>query len=275
VCLVVLGLRAHPLYPLVVAANRDEFLDRPADPARFWPSSPELLAGRDLRAGGTWLGVTRSGRFAALTNVRDPRTFDPAAPSRGALVVRFLLGRDDPVDHLAGVGADAERRNGYNLLAGARGRLAWYSNAAPGPREIGEGVHAVSNASFDTPWPKVRRSAARLSALLAAKGTLEFEELFALLADREPAPDAELPDTGVGLPVERRLSPSFITTPEYGTRSTTLLVVSRRGRASFLERRFDSCFREMETSRFDLEFGGWDVSPGGRKGHPEMRLQDA
>jgi uncharacterized protein with NRDE domain len=221
------------------------------------------------------MGVTRSGRFAALTNVRDPRSFDPTAPSRGTLVVGFLLGRDDPADHLAGIAAESVRRNGYNLIAGASGRLAWCSNTAPGPREVVDGVHAVSNASFDSPWPKVRRSAARLSALLAARGTLDFEELFALLADREPAPDTELPDTGVGLPAERRLSPPFITTPEYGTRSSTLLVVSKGGRASFLERRFDSLFNEMETSRFDLDLGGWDVSPGGRKGHPEMRLQDA
>ena len=171
-----MGLHAHPLYPLVVAANRDEFLDRPSEPARFWPEAPGFLAGRDLRAGGTWLGVTRSGRFAALTNIRDPLRHDPGAPSRGDLVVRFLLGRDGPVEHLAGVAAEPVRRNPYNLLAGAGGRLAWHSNAVSRPREVGAGVHAVSNALLDTPWPKTTRSAARLAEIASRKKLSELRK---------------------------------------------------------------------------------------------------
>lgn len=260
-CLVVLGLHAHPLYPLVVAANRDEFLDRPSEPARFWPEDPGLLAGRDLRAGGTWLGVTRSGRFAALTNIRDPRRQDPAAPSRGALVVRFLKGRDAPVEHLGRVAAEPVRRNPYNLLAGAEGRLAWYSNAGAGPQEVRAGVHAVSNALLDTPWPKTTRSAARLAEILGRGTRIDPEELFALLGDRDPAPDGDLPDTGVGLPAERLLSPPFVASPGYGTRGSTLLLVSRAGAASLLERRFDGAFQEVGTSRFDLGFQGWSL-PG-------------
>ncbi len=265
-CLVVLGLHAHPLYPLVVAANRDEFLDRPADPAAFWPGRGGLLAGRDARAGGTWLGVTRSGRFAALTNVRNPREFDAAAPSRGELVVGFLSGRDAPLGHLARLAAEPVRRNGFNLLAGEAGSLAWLSNAAGEPREVGAGVHAVSNALLDTPWPKATRSAARLGEVLARGTRIDPEELFALLADREPAPDAELPDTGVGIATERLLSPPFIATPGYGTRSSTLLLVGRAGRAYFLERRFDGEFRVAGTGRFELSFPGWrppDVPPEG------------
>jgi uncharacterized protein with NRDE domain len=258
VCLVVLGLKAHPLHPLVVAANRDEFLDRPSEPARFWPGEDGLLAGRDLRAGGTWAGVTRSGRFAALTNVRDPGAFDPDAPSRGDLVPRFLRGADGPLEHLEAVAREPSRRNGYNLLAASSGRLAWHSNAGGRPRDVPPGVHAVSNALLDTPWPKTRRSAERLSAILARGTPLDPEELFALLSDRAPAPDGELPDTGVGLVAERRLSPPFIAAPGYGTRGSTLLLVSREGRATFLERLFDAEFRAAGTSRFDLDFPGWN-----------------
>ena len=273
-CLVVFGLHAHPLHPLVVAANRDELLERPADPAAFWPGRDGLLAGRDRAAGGTWMGVTRTGRFAALTNVRDPRTFDPAAPSRGGLVVDFLSSREEPPAHLRHLAADPVRRNGYNLLAGAGGRVAWLSNAVGTPREVEPGVHAVSNALLDTPWPKTRRTAARLGEILARGAAVDPEELFSLLADREPAPDGELPDTGVGLEAERLLSPPFIVSPGYGTRGSTLLVVARGGRAVFLERRFDARFREAETTRFELEFPGWDTSPPRFHAGPENGLQD-
>jgi uncharacterized protein with NRDE domain len=274
VCLLVLGLRAHPLYRLVVAANRDEFLDRPAEAARFWPGGEGLLAGRDARAGGTWIGVTRAGRFAALTNVRDPRSFDPSAPSRGALVVRFLSDSDVPLSHLRKVADEPARRNGFNLLAGAGGRLAWHSNAGGAPREVAPGVHAVSNALLDTPWPKTTRSAARLGTILERGSRVDPEELFALLADRTPAADSELPDTGVGLATERVLSPPFIAAPGYGTRSSTLLLAGRGGRASFLERRFDEAFEEAGTSRFDLAFPGWDGADGSPAALLENGLQD-
>ncbi len=256
-CLVVLGLHAHPLYPFVVAANRDEVLARPSAPVAYWREHDGLLAGRDLVAGGTWMGVTRSGRFAALTNVRDPRAFDPLAPTRGELVVRFLAGTNDPVTHVKALAADVSRRNGFNLLVAGNGRLAWFSNAGGEPCEAGPGVHAVSNALLDTPWPKVRRSAAGLAGILRRHDRIDPEELFALLADREPAPDEELPETGVGLVAERLLSSPFIAAPGYGTRGTTLLLVSRAGRATFLERRFDEGFLEMGTARFELDFQGW------------------
>ena len=257
-CLVVLGLKAHPRYPLVVAANRDEFLERPSAPAAFWPGAGGLLAGRDHSAGGTWLGVTRTGRFAALTNVRDPRGLLPDAPSRGALVAGFLRASDAPIEHLSRIAADPVRRNGYNLLAGEAGRLAWHSNAAGGPREVAPGVHALSNALLDTPWLKTRRAAGRLARLLEPGEEIDPEALFDLLADRSGAPDGELPDTGVGLAAERLLAPPFIVAPGYGTRGSTVVLVSRGGRATFLERRFDDAFRESGTSRFELEFPGWD-----------------
>ena len=209
------------------------------------------------------MGVTRSGRFAALTNVRDPRAFDPSALSRGELAVRFLEAAAAPLAHLQGLAATGERRNGFNLLAAAGGRLAWYSNRGGAPREVEGGVHGVSNALLDEPWPKVKRSVEGLARILGCEGEIDPEELFALLADRKPAPDGELPDTGVGLAAERALSPPFIATPGYGTRGTTLLLVSADGRASLLERRFDEDFRVAGTTRFELRFPGW-----GRPGEP-------
>lgn len=259
-CLIVLGLHAHPIYPLVVAANRDEVVARPSEPAGFWPSPAGLLAGRDLSAGGTWLGVTLSGRFAALTNVREPQAFEPSAPSRGELVVRFLESSEPPIAHLRRLAAAGERRNGFNLLAAAGGRLAWFSNRGPAPREVEAGIHSVSNALLDTPWPKATRSAAGLARVLGRGADLDPEELFALLADREPAPDGELPDTGVGLAWERTLSAPFIAAPGYGTRGTTLLLVGPTGRATLLERRFDDAFHVSGTTRFELGFPGWEPS---------------
>ncbi|MBK9090742.1 MAG: NRDE family protein [Holophagales bacterium] len=256
-CLIVFGLHAHPRYPLVVAANRDEFVARPSEPAAFWQGYDGMLAGRDLVAGGTWMGVTRSGRFAALTNVRDPRAFDPSAPSRGELAVRFLASVEEPVSHLRRLAAEGSRRNGFNLLAAANGRLGWFSNAGGEPREVEAGVHAVSNALLDTPWPKVRRSVTGLTRILEREDEIDPEELFALLADREPAQDGELPDTGVGLATERILSSPFIAAPGYGTRGTTLLLVASTGRATMLERRFDEGFFETGTARFELGFRGW------------------
>lgn len=257
-CLIVLALHAHPRYPLVVAANRDEVLSRPTAPAAFWPEEDGLLAGRGLESGGTWMGVTRTGRFAALTNVRNPRAHDPGAPSRGGLVVRFLRGEDGPRDHVRAVAAERIRRNGFNLLAGANGRLAWVSNAGGGPVEVTPGVHSVSNAALDTPWPKSLRSAAGLRRVLEEGGEIDPEELFAILASREVASDAELPSTGVPLEAERLLSAPFIVAPGYGTRASTLLLAARDGRAELLERRFDATFRESGTSRFELRFPGWN-----------------
>lgn len=257
-CLIVLALHAHPLFPLVVAANRDETLGRPTAPAAYWPEEDGLLAGRDLESGGTWMGVTRAGRFAALTNVRDPRAYDPAAPSRGGLAVRFLAGEDDPRDHVRAVAAERIRRNGFNLLAGAGGRLAWVSNAGGGPAEVTPGIHAVSNAALDSPWPKALRAAAGLRRALAAGSEIDPEELFAILSDRRIAADDELPSTGVPLEVERLLSAPFIVAPGYGTRASTLLLARRDGRAELLERRFDATFRESGTSRFAVEFPGWN-----------------
>ncbi len=223
-CLIGLALGAHPRWAFVVAANRDEFFDRPAAPLDWWRTrddAPWLIGGRDLHAGGTWMGLSASGRIGMLTNVRDPRRQRAAARSRGALVTDWL-------DHAAWPGA-ADATGPFNLIGGdLRERRWWWTSdrhAAPVP--LAAGVHALSNGALNEPWPKVQRLTVRLRDALdgaAVEPDALVERLFALLADDQPAPDHALPDTGVGLARERRLSPAFIRWPEanYGTRCSTV-----------------------------------------------------
>ena len=233
-CLIALAWQAHPDYPLIVMANRDEFYRRPTTPARFWPEAPQLLAGRDLAAGGTWLGLTRHGRFAALTNYRDP-----AAPtgerSRGLLVSGFLEGRLSAWDYANDVAAEGEHYGGFNLLLGDARELLVVSNRGTAPRRLTPGIHGLSNHLLDTPWPKVEKAKAGLAAALAQPMP---ESLLALLADDRQADDSALPDTGVGVAMERMLSPLFIHSPQYGTRASTVLILGHE-RAQFVEQTFD------------------------------------
>lgn len=240
-CLILFAYRAHPEYRLVLAANRDEFHDRPAAPADFWGDAPDVLAGRDLRGGGSWLGVTRSGRFAAVTNYRDPRELlaPRSAPSRGELVSGFLRGSDSPAEYLDALSSRAAEYNGFNLLVGDRDALYWFSNrSGAAPVRLEPGVYGLSNHLLDTPWPKVVRGRAALRDALAAAAPLDVEPLFRLLADRAPAADRELPDTGVGVERERLLSSPFIASPDYGTRASTVLLVRADGAARLVERTF-------------------------------------
>ncbi|HKJ94554.1 MAG TPA: NRDE family protein [Gammaproteobacteria bacterium] len=237
-CLLLMAVDEHPGFPLVVAANRDEFHERPTEPADWWPDRP-LLGGRDLRAGGTWFAVDRLGRFAAVTNVRDParRLVDPPA-SRGELPVRALeSGADDRT--VESLRDGMERYDGFNLIFGGAGGVFWLSNRGGTAGRLASGVHGLSNHLVDTPWPKVTRGRAALAAQLQRQQLDDPEPFFDLLYDRRTAPDADLPDTGVGLPLERRLSPLFIVGETYGTRCSTVLLVSTEGRVTFAERRFD------------------------------------
>lgn len=233
-CLILVAWRAHPEFPLVLAANRDEFFSRRTSGADYWPDIPALLAGRDLEAGGTWLGITRKGRFAALTNYREPTRQRPKAPSRGALVADFLaadLSVDDYLDHL-----DPSSYNGFNLLLGdasGSGRLTVFSNVSGQRHDLSSGVYGLSNALLDTPWPKV--GAGRM-ALAASLDRLPDEAaLHRLLRDDTRHPDAHLPKTGVSPEWERLLSAAFVRSPDYGTRCSTVLKVGMDGTASFDE----------------------------------------
>lgn len=233
-CLAALALDASRRFPLVIAANRDEFFDRAAARLAWWrpdPAAPEMLGGRDLTAGGTWLGLTLQGRLALVTNVRDPARQDPQAPSRGELVPMWLRG-DQPLDRFwprIAMGG----YNGFNLIAAdfAAGTCHWMSNTQTLPCAVDRGIHGLSNALLDTPWPKVQRLKSRMGEALHACGSADelADELFDALADREPAPDADLPRTGVSLDWERVLSPAFIRTEDgrYGTRCSTLVITER------------------------------------------------
>jgi uncharacterized protein with NRDE domain len=238
-CLIFVAVDVHPNYKIIIAANRDEFYDRPSAPASFWPEAPQLLAGRDLQAGGTWLGITRTGRIAALTNFREQESKRAEAPSRGNLVSDFLLCRKKPVPYLDQISANAQRYNGFNLLVGQSANIYYYSNRARGIRALGPGIHGLSNHLLDTPWPKVEKGKQALRAVLARE-SIDPEDLFYFLLDRTAAPDEHLPDTGVGLELERMLSPIFIGSPGYGTRSSTVILLDRTGRVTFIEKSFQN-----------------------------------
>ena len=235
-CLILLAWRAHADYPLVVAANRDEFFARRTAAADFWDDAPQVLAGRDLEAGGTWLGVTRSGRFAALTNYRDPAHNMADAPSRGQLVSGFLTGMQSPEDYLCELESSAARYNGFNLVFGGPDGLWCFSNCGEGERRLAPGVYGLSNHLLDTPWPKVARGKSALSAALHALPN--DRPLFNLLRDDSIAPDDLLPRTGISLEWERLLSAAFISTAGYGTRSATVLMMNASGEVRFVEQAF-------------------------------------
>ncbi|MCJ8500781.1 NRDE family protein [Desulfatitalea alkaliphila] len=236
-CLILIAYQCHPRYPLVLLANRDEFHQRPTAPLDWWPEHPRLLAGRDLAQGGTWMGVTRTGRLAAITNYRDPAAVRPEAPSRGALVTDYLLGTMSPADYLHRIRSRANGYNGFNLIVGDTETLWWYSNRAPDAmRPLQPGVSGLSNHLLDTPWPKVAQGKAALVDLLNRCTEVSEEACFELLQRREIAPDAQLPRTGVDPSWERLLSPIFIATETYGTRSSTVLLIDAHHRITCTER---------------------------------------
>jgi uncharacterized protein with NRDE domain len=239
-CLLLLAVQKHPDYKLLLAANRDEYYDRPTAPAAFWNEAPQLLAGKDLRAGGTWLGITKQGRIAAITNYRDAASIKPNAPSRGKLVSGFLLGRESPEHFLKRLAQDRDRFNGFNLIIGENDQLYWFSNRGDGAHKLSPGIYGLSNRLLDTPWPKLTRSKDAMARLILKQKNPSQEALFQMLLDRTVADDDQLPDTGVGLEWERILSPIFITSPTYGTRSSTLIFIDRQNRVTFTEKTFNA-----------------------------------
>lgn len=233
-CLIVFAWRPGHAQPLIVAANRDEFYARPTLPLAQWPESPQVYAGRDLEAGGTWLGVGSHGRFAALTNIRDPQR-PPGRKSRGELAARFLTGELSIDDYLSDVVARSPEYGGFNLLVGNSHEL-WHFNARESEAVmLAPGVYGLSNAGLDTPWPKLLKAKAALSEVLDAP---QPQALLALLADAQQAPAADLPDTGVGLATETLLSSVFIASQSYGTRASTTLIVQADGARHLVERSF-------------------------------------
>jgi len=257
-CLLVLAWKSHPRYRLVVAANRDEFHERPSAPLGWWADEPRILGGRDLRGSGTWMGAARSGRFGIVTNFRDLETPPgPDAPSRGDLVTRFLKGATSPKEYLDDLRGRAPRYAGFNLLVGGPRALHYFSNRdGLQARALERGIYGLSNHWLDSPWPKLLRTRTRLAELVAAD-RIEPEALFAILADRAPADDEEIPETGLPPEWERALSAPFVVHERYGTRCSTLLLVERAGHTTLLERRFDATGAQTGATR--LEFDSMEV----------------
>ena len=235
-CLLFFALESHPEYPLIVAANRDEYYERPTQNLHVWQDDGQIVAGRDLDKGGTWFGVTLSGRWAGVTNFRESTTM-PDARSRGALVSTYLSSQQKPESYIAEVAQNAEEYNGFNLIVGDQEQVFYYSNRTPDIRHLRRGMYGLSNHLLDTPWPKVKSGKTRLQLLLD-HDDMSVDALFLLLAARSIAPDEALPDTGIAVEWERLLSSAFISGEGYGTRSSTVLLINRNNRLKLEERTF-------------------------------------
>ncbi|GIV36716.1 MAG: hypothetical protein KatS3mg032_1095 [Cyclobacteriaceae bacterium] len=235
-CLIFLSLNNHPRYKLIVAANRDEFYKRKTAPAHFWNDFPHILGGRDLEAGGTWMGITRQGKIAMVTNYRDIRSLKPLAPSRGILVSDFLANGDKPAVYINRISGRASDYNGFNLIIGTADEMFYYSNQKAEPERLRSGVYGLSNHLLDTPWPKVEKGKKGFEEIIRSPFT--ENDLLEFLYNDEQAPDDQLPDTGVGLERERILSSMFIKSPDYGSRCSTIILIDYDNQVRFTERAY-------------------------------------
>jgi uncharacterized protein with NRDE domain len=250
-CLIFLSLNQHPQYKLIIAANRDEFYQRKTAPADFWIDHPHILAGRDLEAAGTWLGISKSGKISLVTNYRDLANLKSSAPSRGQLVSEYLINGDAPQTYLKKLSTRAHQYNGFNLLAGYPHAMWYFSNYENQVRQLATGVYGLSNHLLDTPWPKVSRGKEKFLSVIKNE-SIDPEELFGLLYDEKRADDAQLPDTGIGLERERALSSMFIKTDGYGTRCSTVILIDKSNRVLFSERVYDLKTFDHCTSQFEF-----------------------
>jgi uncharacterized protein with NRDE domain len=239
-CLILFAYKYHPKYHLILLANRDEFYQRPSLPLDYWPDAPTILAGRDLKGNGTWLGITRTGRIAAVTNYRDPLNLRSDAPSRGLLIRNYLNGNQPPQDYLKMLSDKCDLYNGFNLLIGDQTQLYYYSYYHPTLIKITPGIHGLSNHLLNTAWPKVTTGKKHLKHLLDRSGQIIIEDYFKLLKDRSVPYDRLLPNTGVGLAWERILAPLFISSSDYGTRCSSIILMEPSGTIQFYERTYTS-----------------------------------
>ncbi len=244
-CLIALSYNQHPRYKLILAANRDEFYERPTRAAGFWEEEgyPEILAGKDLKAGGTWMGVHKDGRWGALTNYRDPSMLKDEPPSRGALVINYLKERTGAQHYLWSIREESAGYNGFNLLLGDENGVYHYSNVEDEIHVLNEGIHGLSNALLDTSWPKLDRAKKDLETTI--RSDFETGDLFQILINDTRAPEDQLPETGIPKEWEKAVSPIFIKTDKYGTRCSTLLLIDREGGMEFIERRYKPSTSEV------------------------------
>lgn len=238
-CILFIAVHQHSQYPLIIAANRDEFYQRPTEPSYIWDTQPSIIAGLDLEAGGTWMGINELGYISALTNIRAPDQMDPNAISRGFLVRDYLLDMPTSEQFLTALGTNKDQYNGYNLLFGHWQNLQVYNNFEDSCSPLEDGFYGLSNASLNSPWPKVNKGVDALKAYCLEDTILNNERLFELLRDQHQAEDHLLPKTGVPLEWEKQLSSIFINMPSYGTRSSTILTIDIHHTARWQERSFD------------------------------------
>lgn len=261
-CNIGFQIQQNDTHKFIFAANRDELYARPTTAAHFWPDHPELLAGQDEVQNGTWLGITKQGKFAALTNCRQFSTEnEQEAPknfltSRGTLVKNFLTGEQTAQEYAAELKATRNQYDGYNLIFGTilDGQFLHYNNYDHQIKEISPGTHGLSNATLDTPWPKVQKVTSGINELSRDKAPIT-EQLFALFSDRETAPTDQLPNTGIPAEFEEAASAVFIRTPEYGTVGTTVILVDQENQVTFTERRFNRD-GQMEENTFSFALEG-------------------
>ncbi|MGB0467277.1 MAG: NRDE family protein [Pontibacterium sp.] len=238
-CLITFAYRSHPVYSLILLANRDEFYQRPTQAMMFWQDQPDILAGRDLEQGGTWLGLNRNGQFATVTNFRDGRQPPSGLKSRGNLTARFLSNKLTADAYLQELMPDQANFNAFNLLLGDEQGLYYCSNQGATPQSLCPGVYGLSNALLDSPWPKLLQVREGLQTLIDSKW-INTDSLLALMHNPEQAADNLLPDTGISYNWEKRLSACFIRSPDYGTRATTLILQKYGGETYICEQSFDA-----------------------------------
>jgi len=249
-CLIVLAYRHHPDFKLIFAANRDEFYERPTSPADFWKEEP-ILAGKDLKEGGTWCGIAKNGRFAAITNYRNLKAIKKGAVSRGKIVSDYLTGTSSPELYSKGLLDSANHYNGYCLIFGDQSDLFFFSNQNKKFVKLNSGIHGLSNHLLNTPWFNVKRGKELLKQAIEKRDNL-IDDLFTLLSDKATSPEDELPDTGLEKDIEKKISSIFVETPDYGTRSSTVILIDQKDRVTFIEKSLNSN-KECITNKFNFE----------------------
>ncbi|HZY80781.1 MAG TPA: NRDE family protein [Cyclobacteriaceae bacterium] len=250
-CLIFVALNHHPIYKLVVASNRDEFYNRRTAAAGYWDDFPNVVGGRDLEAGGTWMGMSTGGKISMLTNYRDPAHIMKGAPSRGHLVADYLEQEVNADDYTKLVRAKAAQYNGFNMILGTIDELWYISNYKDGITKLSNGLYGLSNHLLDSPWPKVVKGKKKLAPLLG-KSDINAEDLMSFLYDDERATE-DLPNTGVSPELERALSSMFIKTPNYGSRCSTVVLVDQQNKVQYTERVYDLTTFEYKTSQFEFK----------------------
>jgi len=251
-CLLLLSYKTNPNYKLIVAANRDEFYDRPALLLHNWKNHPELFAGKDLKGNGTWLGITKKGKIAAITNYRDMSKIKDNAPTRGKLITDFLLDEMPAEQYTNLLLKTADIYNGYNLIYGNSDNLYYFSNISKEPVKLSKGIYGVSNHLLDSPWPKVVKSKKIFSELINEPSPSK-DKLFDLLQDEEIYPDESLPETGLGIELERMVSPIFTVTEKYGTRSSSVIFIDYNDNVEFTEKSFNNKNEEWTTTTLSFK----------------------